>query len=286
MSKFVNDIKYYLPPFIFDFGLYSYGVAKDFLNPHFRELTKKNISLKNNGSGKRAFLIATGPSIKEQDLSLLKGEDCFTVSNAFLHENIKDINPKFHFFAPYHKPLILSNFVSWLKKADKSLPKDTKIFLAVESEAMIKKYNLFKNREIFYLNFGHSFSRKNVDITKVVMAPQSIPLMVLPVLIYMGYSEIYLIGCDHTVLRDFKKDIKNFYNSKRDPRKNGADKNSWHDIILSHEYSIGVFKQYDFYKTVLGRSKMNIKIYNLSNDSWVDSFKFKRFDTVLKKDEC
>jgi len=283
MSKFVNEIKYFLPPFLFDFGLYSYGMVKNFLNPHFRDLTKKNVSLKNNGSGKRAFLIATGPSIKEQDLSLLKGEDCFTVSNAFLHENIKDMNPRFHFFAPYHKPLILSNFVSWLKKADKSLPKDTKIFLAVESEAMVKKYNIFKNREIFYLNFGHSFSRKNVDITKVVMAPQSIPLMVLPVLIYMGYSEIYLIGCDHTVLRDYNKRIIHFYGSKKDVRKNSSDSHAWAGIIDAHQTSMSVFNQYTFYKNLINTMLIKIRIINLSPDSWIDSFEFKEYGTLLKK---
>ena len=218
-SKIVKLAENILPPFVFDSALFGFGVVKDLIHPDLMKLVKKNEVLKNQGVGKRAFLIATGPSIKTQDLSLLKGEDCFTVSNMFLHESIKDINPKFHFFAPYHKPLILSNYIDWMRQSDKKLPKDTKIFLATESESLVKKYNLFKKREIFYLNFGHAFSRKKIDITKKIMAPQSVPLMVLPVLIYMGYSEIYLVGCDHTVLRDFKKNITHFFNSKNDLRK-------------------------------------------------------------------
>jgi hypothetical protein len=281
-SKFVKIAERILPPFLFDFMLFGFGVAKDLAHPDLMNLIKKNCVLKNNGSGKRAFLLATGPSIKSQDLSLLKGEDCFTSSNVFLHEFINEINPKFHFFAPYHKPLILSNYLAWMNQADRMLPKSTKIFLATESEALVKKHNLFKHREIFYLNFGHDFSRTTVDITKTIMAPQSVPLMVLPVLIYMGYSEIYLVGCDHTVLRDFKRNVTHFYNSKKDLRKNSSDKNTWGDIIKTHETSMQVFVQYKFYKDILLNSQNKIKIINLSNDSWLDLFDFKKFSSILK----
>ena len=49
-----------------------------------------------------------------------------------------------------------------------------------------------------------------VDIMKPVLAPQTGPIMALPVLLYMGYSEIYLLGCDHTEMRDYKRPCKIF----------------------------------------------------------------------------
>lgn len=282
-SKIVKLVENILPPFVFGSALFSFGVVKDLMHPNLMKLVKKNSLLKDKGVGKRAFLIATGPSIKNQDLSLLKGEDCFTVSNVFLHENIKSINPKFHFFAPYHKPLILSNYIAWMRQSDKKLPEGTKIFLSTESEPLVIKYKLFKKREIFYLNFGHAFSRKNVDITKDILPPQSVPLMVLPVLIYMGYSGIYLLGCDHTVLRDFKKNITHFYVHKKDLRKNASDKNAWGGIIENHKSSMGVFVQYEFYKNLILNKNLGIKIFNLSTDSWIDSFEFSDFDSVIKR---
>lgn len=95
-----------------------------------KKLLGKNICLKTKGRGKVAFLLATGPSVKNENLKVLAGKDCYSASNFFLHEDIKTINPKFHFFAPYHEPLILENYIEWLRKGDRDLPAETKIFLA------------------------------------------------------------------------------------------------------------------------------------------------------------
>ena len=39
--------------------------------------------------------------------------------------------------------------------------------------------------------------------------------MILPVLISMGYKEIYLLGCDHNQLKNYNKTITNFYAEKK-----------------------------------------------------------------------
>ena len=70
---------------------------------------------------------------------------------------------------------------------------------------MVREYNFFENCEVYYLYFSQSACSRKVDLTKSVLSPQTGPLMIIPVLIYMGYEKIYLLGCDHTVLRDYKK---------------------------------------------------------------------------------
>jgi hypothetical protein len=284
VSKKLEIIQYYFPPFFVEYGLYFRDIIKDFLNPDFKKLIKKNIELKNKGKGKRAFLIATGPSIKKQNLALLKGEDCFTVSNMFLHDDIKKINPKFHFFAPYHKPLILSNFVGWLRQADKKLPKNTKIFLGTESEKMVKKYKLFKNREIFYLKKGSNYSRKRVDLTKTIMPYSSVPLMVLPVLIYMGYKEIYLVGCDNNRLKDYSSGkAQHFFENSKDFRKNASSGKIWSGGIIKILISFrNNLCQYLFYAN-LAKKNYETKIFNLSDESWIECFNKKKFDKIKFK---
>lgn len=245
-------------------------------------IIEKNIILKDQGKGKRAFLLATGPSLKLENLKLLAGEDCFSVSNFFLHEDINIINPKFHFFAPYHKPLDLNNYVEWLKLADEKLPHETKIFLGHATYDLVNEYHLFPNREIFYLYLSDDIKTKKIDLTKPVLAPQTSPLMIIPVLIYMGYKEIYLLGCDHTTLRDYKKTVTNFYNPNEDIRKNATDINCWRGIIQNHKFSLNVFLQYQWYKDILEKF-YSINIYNLSKDSWLDLFPFLNLDKIIKK---
>jgi hypothetical protein len=81
-----------------------------------KDIIQKNRLLKGMGKGKRAFLLAAGSSINQKNLKPLAGEDCFSISNFYLHNDIQTINPAFHGFAPYHEPLILENY--YIKQPD------------------------------------------------------------------------------------------------------------------------------------------------------------------------
>lgn len=241
-------------------------------NPKLR----KNHELKNRGLGKRCFLLATGPSIKQQDLKKLQGEDCFSVSNFYLHDDIGIIKPKLHFFAPYHEPLELENFIDNWKAADMRLPQETGIVLGLPSKPMVEKYGLFKNRNVYYLDF-RTMKHVQTDIQKSILGPQTGPIMILPVLGYMGYSEINLLGCDMNMLKDYGKKVENFY--AVDPRKNATDEGRWQGILFELQLNIKMMQQYkmyyDFFKS------RNIKMHNLSPVSWIDFIPKKDYEDVV-----
>jgi len=270
MAPVMLDRLYQLKELI-EFGLFSN-----------KELLHYNRTLEGVKKGKRAFLIATGPSIKNEDLSFLFGEDCYSVSNFYLHNDIASISPKYHFFAPYHKPMVLSNYVDWLHQADRMLPSSTNIFLATKNSWLIQKYNLFPKRNVNYIYLGVTKIKGKVDLLKPMMGPQTGPLMILPVLLYMEYSEIYLLGCDHTVLRDYKKPITHFYANEGDIRTASSDEKAWEGIIESHRYSLNVFLQYEYYKE-LNERYYHANIVNISGDSWLDSFERIEFSEARKR---
>lgn len=243
-----------------------------------KTILKSNLTLKGTGAGRRAFLIATGPSLKQEDLSVLAGEDCFTLSNFFLHDELEAVSPKFHFFAPYHEPLVLENYIEWLRAADLKLPVSTGIVLGHSDQPLVKEFDLFPARDIHYLYLSEVPSRSTVDLARPVLAPQTGTIMMLPVLFYMGYSEIYLLGCDHTVLRDYGKRVSNFYPEDQDPRVNATTGDCWHDIVRSHQYSLNIFKQYEFYKRYV--DKYNLQVWNLSCDTWLDVFPLKKLEDL------
>ncbi len=257
--------------------------VNEVLDQHIQELLNQNTSLKNSAKKKRCFILATGPSIKEQDLKLLAGEDVFSISNFFLHEDIETINPKYHFFAPYHEPLILQNYIDWLNLADEKLPKSTKMVLATSNEYLVKEYNLFTNREIIYVEFkGIDLEEPiNIDITKPIMAPQTGPIMILPVCAYIGYKEIYLVGQDMNRMASYGGTTQNFY--ENDPRVNATDKNNWIDIIPELERTLIMFKQFKKYADYFKEKK--IKFYNLSPISWLSFVEKKDFNKILNKQE-
>ena len=276
--KFLEKI---LPKRIFNFLWFIFDCLY-FIPSGNKKLVEKNRLLKWIWKWKRAFILATWPSINDNDLKELKWEDCFSVSNFFLHDDINEINPKYHFFAPYHKPLILENYVERLKQADKILPKDTKIILGHTTKEYVDKYNLFPNREVFYLYLSPFAIKHNYNIEYPVLSPQTWPQMILPVLFYMWYSEIYLLWCDHNTLKTYWWDRNDFYDRKKDIRKNAADKNWWMwNIIEELEAQLWMFKQYKYYKSIA--EKKWVKIINLSEDSWLDIFEKSNLKKVINR---
>lgn len=274
MRDFIADI---LPPVLFR-NIRSFLTYINYLVSPTKKLALRNLGLKNSKNMRDAFLLATGPSISNVDIAKLAGQDCYTVSNFFLHKDIQAISPKMHFFAPYHKPLVLENYVDWLKAADKALPPNTEICLGESTFEIVQKYNLFPKRLVHYLWLGYT-QKATVDITKVTLTPQTGPLMIIPTLMYMGYRRIFLLGCDHNVLKDYGGDLRNFYPKASDMRVNATDRNSWAGIIESHRSSLNVFTQYNYYKSVA--EKMNTELINLTTGSWLDFIKQDKIESIL-----
>ncbi len=268
-------VQEWLPPVVYKSLLMFASEMKFLAYPH-KDILQKNQQLKGVGKGKRAFLLATGPSIKQENLKLLAGEDCLSISNFYLHDDIQSVNPVFHGFAPYHEPMILENYVEWLRQADRALPPRTKIVLGHKTYELVKRFGLFPGRDVYYLYLSHKLG---LDITKPVLGPQTGPLLLLPLMIYMGYEQIYLLGCDHTMLRDFKKTISNFYDKNRDIRINGPQ--NWEGIIGSLEAMKNVFEQYRFYKNIISLNGRSCRVTNLSRDSWLDEFPVETLDNIL-----
>lgn len=281
-TKIKSFFRRTLPPVLFDFIERLFARYR-FLCFKRKHLLNSNIDLKNSAKGKRAFLIATGPSLKLENLKPLAGEDCFTISNFYLHEDLQHVNPKMHFFAPYHAPMILENYADWLSQADKRLPETTEIVLGHSTYEIVQKFGLFPERKVRYIFLDGAFDCNNFDIRYPLMSPQTGPIMVFPVLAYMGYSEIYLLGCDQTVLRDYKKNIQNFYDNASDVRIKATTGECWTDIIDSHMASMNACKQYKFYADFLNAN--GVRIINLSQDTWLDFFESDRLTRVIKNQE-
>lgn len=230
-----------------------------------------NISYSKTKESSSCCIVATGPSIKDIDLESQKNSDFFTVSNAFLHEKIEAINPKIHFFAPYHAPLIFEEYIDWLRKADSILPKQTKICLSTRSYDHVKDHNIFSCREIIFVNFQKSLITRNLHLNKPIMSPQSIPIMALQVALALKYKKISLAGCDHNSLKYFGESVEHFYTKSSELRSNSSDGDLWGRGLESHlKFNLNLIKQYKMLKNLA--NKNHVTIVNLSKNSFIDIF--------------
>ena len=234
------------------------------------ELSKCNNILRKK-KNKKAYIMATGPSMQGMDLLGIEDADFYSVSNFILHDDVKDLNLVAHFFANYHQPLILDEYLNWLALADETLGPETALCLSYDVKEFVDRRQLFDDREVYYFAFEKEFSLLGLSVSKPFPSPHTSPIFLLALTIAMGYEEIYLCGCDHTVLRDYGGVVKNFYDADREPRQHATSGSRWDTGIKYHIENLReTIRQYDQLNRLA--KERSVRIFNLSTDSWLEMF--------------
>jgi hypothetical protein len=271
LTKVRSIIQYILPRPLLSVLYYTCSFFVFIKNFIFFDEFKK-VPTTNSGI---AYLLATGPSIKSIDIFNLTGKKVFTVSNFVLHDSISEIKPIGHFIAAIHPPLDLDGVRNWFNIIDAKLPSDTFIISDSRNKYLIEG-NYFVNRKVFYLQTFPMLDLLFIKIPYITPRPWSVPQLALPFIFHMGFDEIILCGCDHTVLANYGAEIKHFYRNSDDPRIGASDKLSWEDggIIKQLENNAELFKLYRSIQKFYFRK--NKKIYRLTSDGWLDFIKIKK----------
>lgn len=149
-----------------------------------REHKKKLASFHNIHKGKRCFIVANGPSLKDTDLSLLKDEYTFGMNRIYLNAEKSGFLPKFivvmdidiqlmQFTADYDD-LKLTKFFNWNAR---------------------KLFSSKPNLTYFRCDFPPKFS---TDMTESAWGGHSVNNVCIQLAYYMGFDEVYLVGKDHS----------------------------------------------------------------------------------------
>jgi hypothetical protein len=162
-----------------------------FLNKYFDEYEGRIENLKGIHSGERCFIVGTAPSLRQTNLSLLKGEVVFGVNS--LYKAMNDFSCKYYAF---------SDMAVWKKHWGNVSILDTTVFLA---SGVARNYakkgsddNVIPLRTKGYMSVSDEFS---ADISKYVVGGHTVIADVcLQVAYYMGFKEVYLLGTDFSNL--------------------------------------------------------------------------------------
>ena len=162
-------------------------------------LLKRNARFRNLHRDQRCFLLGSGPSIREQDLTRLKGQIVMTQNHFHAHEHIRTIAPAYHVVVPKYQPEEFDDdWVAWLRSMDERLPGDTTLFFGKNTKYLVDRLGLFANRA-YYMKAGlsHVIARRApIDITRTIFWVPTVLTQCLAIAIYMGFREIVLLGFD------------------------------------------------------------------------------------------
>lgn len=159
---------------------------------------KKFLSLKsykNAFCGKRCFITCTGPSLTIKDLESLKNEYSFGMNSIALIHDQTDWKPDFFGVQDTH---VFKKIRDYVERDDNGI--------VLIPYSMKKKYKLPDHwvafplcgaYHLFEMIYGPKyFAKYSEDCYAKVYDGYSITYSLIQIAIYMGFDEIYLIGCD------------------------------------------------------------------------------------------
>jgi hypothetical protein len=160
-----------------------------------------NAALRGRHAGQRCFILGNGPSVKALDLSVLKGETVFSVSNGYLHQGYAVLAPRYHCVPQItYGRMTREDVINWFGEMHRHLG-DAELFLNETEAALVKEHGLFAGRKVHYLALRESFDELTstclIDISRPVPRVESVPVMALMIAMYLGFREIIILGVDH-----------------------------------------------------------------------------------------
>lgn len=253
---------------------------------------RKNNILKNCLKGKRCFILGNGPSLNKQDLSVLDGEIVFTVNQVLRNKQYRHFKSDFHFWMD-------NNFFVF----DKQNPEDEELLELMKrtaNQSGVKCFYPYNQRRyllnndipidnayfLFPILKMHRKFKQKPRIEKYVPGFGTVVLYAIYVAIYMGVSEIYLLGCDETGIEStinavLKVNNNTYSYDVSENEKLRMEKMVERSSMLQYAYSYyGAIKGFDnIYKYCF---KRNVKLINLSAQSVLDMIPSESFEEVFQ----
>jgi len=279
MKKLIKNI---LPPIVLNRLLLLKSIFRNKKDNKFIDKEYNN-RFKNKHLKDRCFIIGTGPSIKEQDLTLLKDEIVIGVSGLFQHKDIKIINPLYYVLPPvfrgHGKLYDEKNFISWLQNMDKALNDTTIMILDISDKKYVDKYQIFQNKEIIWKNYLPWNIEQNIDNIEILSMPGiwSVSESAIQSALYLGFKKIYILGFDHTWFDDIWDHFTDNYMKDFNQEKLNACK-EWVD---SEHEMIRHAKIFNKYKKLYALKK-NIYNANADQNSYVDAFPKVKYEGLFE----
>ncbi len=157
--------------------------------------------LKNIHAGERCFIIGNGPSLKMHDLTKLSDEKKFATNMFLVHPQLEEVNLDYYCASDWVHWSQEGGFTPNLKQAFRKLPRCT-FFFEYGCYPVYKRTAELQNRRVYFLFLDESHKVSvgffRTDVEKPVYWGGSVVIdFCLPLAYYMGFENIYLIGCDY-----------------------------------------------------------------------------------------
>jgi len=287
--------------YIIDKLRYSYAYAC-IREQRMRSNDKKlDLSLKNNSKfenlywGKRCFIFGNGPSLKNVDFSLFRDEYTFTVNQLARNPRFPELHTNFHmwsderfFIVDPNKPEDLE-LVESMKRV-RTADNNPVVFYKYAGYNFVKQFGLDKDLDIHYFEQGYYYvsEKRDVDFTRFTPAFSTVVHYLICLAVYMGFKEIYLLGCDCTgivtIIDNYLnkgEDAKYAYQISENEKKRMQRVQQQSKVRDELVANVRLFDDYE--RLLKYCNARDVKLYNATNPTLLDTIPKVDLMTVLKQ---
>lgn len=230
-------------------------VIEEYYNPKIE-------SLKNIHANEKCFIVATGPSLKVEDLDILEKEHILTFGVNKVGYAYAKTEWRPTYFVGEDKALLESEYFSSIKPEEQCkyafLADTSEAFWLEEHNTNILKYHLCDEWAFGrYPKFSEDLSRKSYVGGTIVYT-------CIQLAVYMGVREICLLGVDFTGAGEHGSKYNHFYSEKE---------------LTSVSYTDQVKAAYE--KAKKYADDHGIKIYNATRGGKLETFERVNFDDLF-----
>lgn len=264
-------------------------------NKEYSKIIKNNINYKNIHCEERCFIFGNGPSLNNVNFKKFENEYVFTCNQISRREDFKYLKSNYHIWSD-------SSFFNF----DPENENERKIlsvmrgvntsdnrplnFFEITSKKMVDRESLDKEIDIVYFaDCGADFTGISDDIIFDKPTP-SFPTVIqyaITLAVYMGFKEIYLLGCDCSIIANTISAI--IGNNEKVQYGYKVDKNEF-ERMHKAKSNVSLKKElynnarlFDYYEMLYNYCQnRNVKLVNLTQGSLLDTIPKEDIREVIK----
>lgn len=193
-------------------------VPLDWLTPRrLKNRLARNRLLRDRHAGQRCFILGNGPSLATQDLSGIAGEILISCNSGHVFTRSRGLAATYHavvddVFARHENAWFLDEMRE-LERAGTTLLTSLRIADALAARDAPEK--VFAVHQILASDFPRSRVDRMPDLTRAQFGYLSVIHMSIACALYMGFREIYLLGCDMDYFVDPQRTFEHSYGDAR-----------------------------------------------------------------------
>lgn len=244
----------------------------------FSKNDEKLFQIKNTHKGEFAFIIGNGPSLRAEDLTMLKNKGVFCFAANRINLIFSDTVWRPNCYTAIDPDIYRNNdkTISNVLQADLDYYIVTKqIYSGFDAEFQSKQNCMyFTMKPISYYSNVREFSS---DPVKYLMNGFTVTYLSMQLAYYMGFSKIYLLGVDCDYARVLNKSGKvsqyegkvSYFSKNYDSTKNNS------------AYIDGMLLAYEYARKFAEQSGGRFSIYNASRGGKMKIFEQVEFDDII-----